>query len=50
MPTCNCNDPVCKAARRTRTVNQIVKQALTEILRNTKGAYSATLVLKVRKA
>jgi hypothetical protein len=33
-----------------KTVNQIVKQALTDILRNTKGAYSASIVLKVRKA
>ena len=48
--TCTCNDPVCKAARRTKTVNQIVRRALFDVLRNTKGVCSARIILQVRKA
>jgi hypothetical protein len=48
MATCTCNDPTCKAARRKKTLNQIVKKALTDALLNTKGAYTANIILEVR--
>jgi hypothetical protein len=45
---CTCNDETCKAARRTKTLNQIAKTALFEALRNTKGAYTGTVTLELR--
>jgi hypothetical protein len=45
---CTCNDPTCKAARRKKTLNQIVKKALFDVLANTKGAYSASVTLELR--
>jgi hypothetical protein len=47
---CTCNDETCKAARRTKTVNQIVRRALFDVLRNTKGVYSARIILQVKRA
>jgi hypothetical protein len=46
---CTCNDEVCKAARRGKTVNQIVKQALRDVLTNSPYC-SARITLEVRKA
>jgi hypothetical protein len=46
--TCTCNDEICKAARRKKTLNQIAKKAVFEALRNTKGAYAGRITLELR--
>ena len=50
MPRCTCNTAFCRRERRRSSLRQIAKRTAFEVLRNLKGAQTATVNLRVTQA